>query len=142
MSTPNYSEFVKTEDGQILYRKWSRIRKNCCPEWANSFGAFIEWSLNNFFEAGASLLRFNRLEGYSPENCYWSIGDTTHSSYRASGFCAAWNKTVNRIREYYGMPLFIVEEEDNNSKTCKDCVHYNVCKYKAEGVPVCDDYLD
>ena len=25
--------------------------------------------------------------------------------------------------------------------TCKNCLHYKVCKYKCDGVPVCEDYL-
>lgn len=55
---------------------------------------------------------------------------------------ASWNRTVNRIREHYGMDLFDVDEPDLTDRTCKDCVHYKVCKYKADCVPICEDYLD
>lgn len=59
-----------------------------------------------------------------------------------SEFKANWNKTVNRIRVHYGMEPFEVVDPDLSNKTCKDCVHYKVCKYKADCVPICEDYLD
>ena len=55
---------------------------------------------------------------------------------------ASWNKTVNRIRKHYGMELLEVAEPDYSDRTCKDCFHYKVCKYKASGLPICEDYLD
>ena len=55
---------------------------------------------------------------------------------------ASWNKTVNRIREHYGLDLFEVDDPDYSGRTCKDCLHYKVCKYKASCIPICEDFLD
>lgn len=66
-----------------------------------------------------------------------SIKEPTYSALKAS-----WNKTVNRIREHYGLDPFDVDEPDFSNRTCKDCGHYKVCRYKADGVPICEDYLD
>lgn len=63
-------------------------------------------------------------------------------TYKYTALCYSWNKVVNRLRKHYGMELFDEEEPDYSDRTCKDCVHYKVCRYKADGVPICDDYLD
>ena len=143
MPKKSYSEFKKTETGEDLYNRWVRVRKTgCCDEWAEDFMAFAKWSLDGGYELGAYLKRIDPKKEFSPTNCFWSIGKDTKCAYKASEFCATWNKTVNRLREHYGLTPFIVEEQDNSGKTCKDCVHYKVCKYKADDMPVCDDYLD
>ena len=143
MSSQYGREFIATEVGGALYGKWTRVKKRvCCPEWQNSFEEFAEWALNNYFVPGASLIKIAKNDVYCPTNCYWSFGNNSKPAYKASEFCASWNKTVNRIRKHYGMKPFDVIEEDFSEKTCKDCVHYKVCKYKCADAPVCDDYLD
>ncbi len=66
----------------------------------------------------------------------------TNTEPTYSEFKVAWNRAVNRIREHYGMKPFDVADPDYSDRTCKDCVHYKVCKYKADCLPICEDYLD
>lgn len=138
------TEFMKTEAGAALYNKWNRMRRlGCCPERKADFMAFVKWSMVAGFEEGATLKRYHKEKPYQPSNCYWVVDSKlTNPTYKASAFCASWNKTVNRIRKHYGMEQFEVAEPDFTEKTCKDCVHYKVCKYKKDGSPVCEDFLD
>lgn len=138
------TEFMKTEAGKLLYGKWRRIRSiGCCQEWQDDFMAFANWSINSGWETGSHIKRYSKAKDYSPHNCYWSsCSKKTNPTYKASAFCAEWNKTVNRIRKHYGMEQFEVTEPDFTEKTCKDCVHYKVCKYKKDDSPVCEDFLD
>ena len=143
MSIKYDPEFKQTEIGYELYRRWVRIRKNgCCAEWEEDFNAFAEWSLSSGYELGSSLKRFDSSQEASPTNCFWSTGKGMKVYYTDSEFCARWNRTVNLFRKRYGMMPFVTVEEDNSAKTCKDCVHYKVCKYKISDMTVCEDFLD
>lgn len=74
-----------------LYSVWRGMRNRChdpkaqnyrfygargitvCDEWRNSFPTFREWALANGFEPGLQLDRRDNEEGYSPDNCKWTI---------------------------------------------------------------------
>ena len=137
---------IKTDEGKALYKIWNRIHMmQCCAAWANDFMEFYNWANENGYELGVVLKRRNHQNPYSPQNCYWSANrelERKKNTYVGSQFIAKWNNTVNRFREHYGMELLDVNEPDFSDRTCKDCVHYKVCKYKNDGVPVCEDYLD
>jgi hypothetical protein len=125
-----------------LYRKWLGVKKaGCCKEW-KKFEVFYAWAVENGYEIGNMIRKTEYNEPHSPKNTSVRISEKTHKDYRASEFCALWNKTVNRFRKHEGLSLFEVEEPDFTEKTCKDCVHYKVCKYKMDDTPVCDDFLD
>lgn len=137
-------KFMESDVGKLLYAKWARIRRTgCCHEWADDFMAFVKWSMDSGFKEGSTLKRYDKNEVYKPHNCYWAVYyQTTNVIYKATAFCYKWNKAVNRIREHYGMELLEVNEPDFTDKTCKDCVHYKVCRYKKDDSPICEDYLD
>ena len=42
-----------------------------CPEWANSFDAFAEWSLKNGWEPGARFQRVSFDASFTPVTCRW-----------------------------------------------------------------------
>ncbi len=93
----------KTEHGSNLYQTWMRVLRNPhCTEWGY-FPTFYEWAMQNGYEAGAWLKREDDNEPFSPQNCYWYLPNvgTTHIPKESLD---RWNKTVNRIRKYYGMP--------------------------------------
>lgn len=146
------NDFMQSTIGKALYYKWFRIKAiGCCREWQDDFLAFASWCLDSGYKEGATLKRYDARQVYSPRNCYWAIKRETptepqkkyeYPSYNDGAFQALWNKTVNRIREHYGMEPVEVVEPDFTDRTCKDCVHYKVCKYKRDDVPICEDYLD
>jgi len=81
---PNYKHGgTKTK----LFGLWKDIKKRCynksrkqykdyggrgiiiCPEWANDYTKFRDWSLNNGYQEGLEIDRINNDGNYSPENC-------------------------------------------------------------------------
>lgn len=102
-------------------------RLGCCPEWED-FDEFCNWCLLSGYVYASRLYKFNRDDIYSPENCTWekapTIGKTAVNE---------WNATVNQIRSKLG--------KDPLKVSCKDCAHRKVCKYVADGMGVCDEYL-
>lgn len=56
----------------IKYEKFGAKGARMCDEWKNDFDAFKEWSMNNGYETGAFLLRYDVLQGFSPWNCKWT----------------------------------------------------------------------
>lgn len=103
---------VKIEAKQQVYSKWRRALKlGCCEEW-KKFETFYRWAMKTGFVYGAVLKRHNNNKPYSPRNCYWQDGEKTNKSFSAMDFCSLWNKTVNRIREHYGMESFAIESAE------------------------------
>ena len=132
-------DFIKSDIGKELYSKWSDMKRKAgrCEEW-DDFNAFCVWAFDQGFIRGAFVRRRDKHGLYTPENCYLITGKKIGHNIDPEDFINRWNKTVNRIRIAYGMePL----RKQNSTKTCKDCKHYVVCKYKAENVPVCEDFL-
>lgn len=93
-----------------LYLKWQNIKKRCLnpnaanyknyggrennpvtvySEWANSFKAFYDWSINNGYKDGLSIDRIDNNKGYSPQNCRWvTLKEQAN------------NKTTNKMIDY------------------------------------------
>lgn len=46
-----------------------------CREWYDDVENFRAWSIDNGYQSGAKLLRYNQDEGYSPGNCFWWLPD-------------------------------------------------------------------
>ena len=95
----------KTEHGSKLYETWKRVRTQLhCEEWGH-FPTFYEWALQSGYETGAWLRLDNNDGLYCPENCVWYYpGEDEDSEHVPAAWADTWNKTVNRIRKYYGMP--------------------------------------
>lgn len=111
---------------------WSRLsRCKVSPEWEN-FDTFKTWAVENGFQDGSSLAKRVRNKPWGPSNCrivapeviedleslFSDSEDDTESvagkftQTQEREFCRLWNKTVNRIRKHFGLPLF-KEEPDN-----------------------------
>lgn len=102
--------FMKTPEGTALYAKWRNIgRCGRCEEW-DIFNVFCEWSMANGYQIGMQLKRFDGRKRFGPDNCYFDKVNGNHQYGKISlEQRYRWNKTVNRIRAHYGLPLF--EEE-------------------------------
>lgn len=109
-------EIMESEEGQRLYARWySKINKNTdSPEFMTFLG-FYKWAMESGFTIGAQLYRRDPKAPYSPDNCVWISGAKVARS-SDSEFAMRWNKTVNRIRRYYGMQPFRTEEETCSSE--------------------------
>lgn len=83
---------------RLLYQRWKQMTSHGgrVPEWDN-FDTFCCWAEEAGFECGNTILRIDDGLPWSPDNCCLDY---------KSEFVTRWNKTVNRIRAYYGMPLF------------------------------------
>lgn len=64
----------------IKYDKFGAKGARVCDEWRNDFKAFEKWSMEHGYEAGAFLLRYDVLQGFSPWNCKW-----THTRDKGQG---------------------------------------------------------
>lgn len=96
--------------GEPIYRKWLRMRKTACvsPEFME-FRGFYDWCMESGYSYGATLQRRNKKFPFSPQNCYlvFSANKRVHANSDLElAWASGWNKTVNRIRRYYGLPLF------------------------------------
>ena len=93
----------KTELGSKLYQIWKRIRKSPhCEEWDN-FQVFYEWAMKSGFEDGVWLRKRYTDKPFTPDNCEWYTVNV-EKEHIPPEWADSWNKTVNRIRKYYGMP--------------------------------------
>lgn len=108
MARHNYGEpydpaLRETEHGSKLYQCWRKVRKAThCEEWGY-FPNFYTWAMQNGYESGAWLRRVDDSKPYEVGNCAWYIPGGGESAF-PPGWADEWNKTVNRIRKYYGMP--------------------------------------
>lgn len=100
------SRLMHTKHGSSaskLYEMWSRMKQRCydkeypgfktcggkgiivCDEWVNDYPEFEEWAFTHGYKAGVRLIRRNKNDNFSPENCYFegnrliTIGDESHS---------------------------------------------------------------
>lgn len=93
----------KTEHGKKLYVTWVRVVSYPHhKDWEN-FSSFYDWAMNNGYELGAWLRRFNNEEPFSPDNCIWYI-PKSEKEYIPPEWADEWNKAVNRIRKHFGLP--------------------------------------
>lgn len=93
----------KTEHGACLYAAWKTVRKKPHYEEWDDFTTFYEWAMQNGFEPGAWLKREDKNRQFDPQNCFWYLPRENNDRIPQEDL-DKWNKTVNRIRKYYGMP--------------------------------------
>ena len=89
----------KTEHGSKLYEIWKRVRKQRYDDEWDYFPTFYEWAMQSGYTIGAWLRRIDE------DNYVWyTPGERNDNYLHDEKWIADWNKTVNRIRKYYGMP--------------------------------------
>lgn len=102
-STPEWNE---------LYNKWKWMRGNGSQysEKFEQFVTFYNWSMANGYVSGARLKRLDDSRPYSPANCLWvhPVEDRAYTEEQKA-WIAKWNKTVNRLRRYFGIETFDYE---------------------------------
>lgn len=87
-----------------LYYIWCAMKERCsnhrnkrydryggrgihvCEEWANSFEAFAEWSLQHGYAEGLSIDRIDNQQGYAPDNCRWVSQAAQNRNYSRNVF--------------------------------------------------------
>lgn len=81
-----------------LYQRWKQMpsKGGRAFEWGD-FNAFYSWAVAEGFDSNSTLYRIDESKPWGPDNCSLDCN---------SEFIARWNKTVNRIRAHYGLPLF------------------------------------
>lgn len=93
-----------SEDGELLYQVWKRMRCNsCCEEWAD-FNTFRDWAIANGYTEGTWIQRRDISRPYSPDNCilHATTKEPTFTPEQKE-WIDKWNKTVNHIRNCWGM---------------------------------------
>lgn len=117
MGVPKYNHITTTEIGALLYRRWVRLHtKPCSPEFAD-FEKYYAWAIATGFTADSIMMRKDNDAPFSAENCHWVSEKACRNAASKAGvsWAAKWNKTVNVIREYYGMkPIEEVTEEEED----------------------------
>lgn len=109
-----YDEDLKnTPEFRALYSKWKGLRNSQLPlgEAFEQFLTFYEWSMASGYAPGARLKRLDDSKPYGPDNCLWDHPSEYRSAYTAEqkAWIAKWNKTVNRLRRYFGIETFDYE---------------------------------
>ena len=101
-----YSDIELTpSERRRLYQKWWNIKNKPCSPSFKDFHKFCEWAKNNGYDESGDLRRYDSSGEFSEHNCYWtSENDETLGRKIRQASIDKWNKTVNSIRKYYGMP--------------------------------------
>jgi hypothetical protein len=110
MALPKTQEtaYRNTPEGDALYCKWKRMASEGRAQCWSRFGAFYEWAKGEGYCKGDNILRIDESLPWGPDNAYvreYGL-DLVYRIGRNKDFIARWNKTVNRIRAHYGLPLF------------------------------------
>ena len=98
-------DLKETPEWQFLYGQWAKMRKLPHSKLFDRFLDFYNWSMANGFAIPAKLRLVDESKMYSPANCLWvHPADNQHSfSAEQKESIEKWNKTVGRIRAYYGL---------------------------------------
>ena len=101
---PYDPEIRKTEHGSRLYAVWKKLR--LAPHWEDwdDFLGFYTWVMQSDYVLGAWLRRYDEADMYCPDNVFWHIPGEPDNTEPTLEWADEWNKTVNRIRKYCGMP--------------------------------------
>ena len=102
---PYDREMRESDHGARLYNMWKRLRRSPhCAEW-DYYPAFYNWAMEKGFIIGTWLKRIDDSKPYEPNNCDWRLPKSMQDDPPPpTTWADEWNKTVNRIRKYYGMP--------------------------------------
>ena len=136
--------YNQTELISDLRKKWLAIQRvGCCKEWTDDFWAFYYWAVDNGYEVGDMIRRTEYNTPHSPANTTVRECAKVRHFTDAPEYVNRWNRTVNVFRKHLGLELFeVAKEPDIEVKTCKDCAHYKVCRYKLDDTPICEDFLE
>ena len=95
---------LQTAVNRRLLECWKRIiDRPCAEEWMD-FHSFAAWAMENGGDDLSNrLIRFNRAQPYSPENCSYSFAGYEKDD---GGWRKRWNKTVNVLRVHFGLEPF------------------------------------
>ena len=98
-------ELRTSEHGRRLYETWKRIRKSEHDASFENYQDFYNWAIANGYSLGDILMRRSASLPYDPKNCYWKASKRDDMSAEwAIDWCEKWNKTVNVLRRYFGLP--------------------------------------
>lgn len=102
-----YDPILRTSDhGSKIYSAWRSVRKHPHYEAWESYPVFYAWAMDSGYTLGARLRLIDESKPYCPENCMWfEQSECTYKFSDLKVWADNWNKTVNRIRKHYGMPL-------------------------------------
>lgn len=104
--------------GTRLYRIWNNMKRRCssesdpqalknykargiyvCPEWADSFEAFRDWSLANGYADDLSIDRIDDAKVYSPATCRWATDAVQSRNRRSKAGSSSQYVGVSQIKE-------------------------------------------
>jgi|SRR3972149_2848929 len=105
--------FQHGETNTKLYHLWTSIKQRClnpkntiykyyggrgitiCPEWANDYIVFRDWTLDNGYKEGLEIDRRNNDGNYEPSNCHFV---TRQINGRNRKYCKINTQIANEIR--------------------------------------------
>ena len=108
-----------------LYKVWSSMKNRClninhqafnnyggrgitiCPEWANDYTIFRDWSLSNGYQEGLEIDRRENNGNYSPENCRFVTAQENSQNRRNTKLTL---KIANEIRELWKTGKYLQKE--------------------------------
>lgn len=99
---PRYFNSLEEEE---LYDHWERLSDvPRVPEW-DDFSTFRDWALKTGYKSGFYICRRYGDQPLGPLN-YRIVTHNGGYTFAEQEAIDRWNKTVNRIRAAYGLPLF------------------------------------
>ncbi len=120
--------------GTRLYRIWQGMKNRCfnlndkaykwygnkgitvCPEWANDYTIFRDWSLNNGYTDNLEIDRKNSDKNYEPSNCRW-VDQVEQGRNRKSVKLSL--EIAKKIREKWDTNKYTLQELADNYDVCK-----------------------
>ena len=70
-----------------------------CKEWRESYVVFKEWSIKNGYAEGLTIDRINNDDGYTPNNCRWTIRKIQQNNTRFNHLIE-YNNEIKTIAEW------------------------------------------
>lgn len=110
------AELRESMEGQFLYSLWQRIRRRGREPLFDQYSNFYAWAMENGYKYGMVLYIIDVSKPCGPGNCEWVMPKQQEQpTYKEQDRrrISEWNRTVNRIRVYYGMTPFPVEVEND-----------------------------